>query len=127
ELLVVLVVAWLALARSFGSIECGRVHGPRARNPRSIRYVARRARRDGAPRRGRPYRPRSSSLARSRTLRLFKESPRPARFKKNVNIDIADRNESVLRRRLRSAERLSDMATARGLDFWNTPGSRSSA
>lgn len=46
---------------------------------------------------------------------------------KKVNIDIADRNASDLRRRLCSAERRSDAATLLALGFVNTPGSRSSA
>jgi len=45
----------------------------------------------------------------------------------NVNIDIAERYGSDLRRWLRSAERLSDAATPRGVRCVNTPGSRSSA
>jgi hypothetical protein len=44
-----------------------------------------------------------------------------------VSIDIAERKGSTLRRRLRSADRFNDSATARGLRFSNTPGSRSSA
>jgi hypothetical protein len=46
---------------------------------------------------------------------------------KNVSIDIAERNESTRRLRLRSAERLSESATALGLAFLKTPSSRSSA
>jgi hypothetical protein len=46
---------------------------------------------------------------------------------KKLNIDIAERKASVLRRRLCSADRLSDAAMARALDFLNTSGSRSSA
>ena len=45
----------------------------------------------------------------------------------NVSIDIAERNGLLLRRRLRSAERFKDRATARGLRWLNTPRSRSSA
>jgi hypothetical protein len=44
-----------------------------------------------------------------------------------LSIDIAERNGALLRRLLRSAERLSDRATARGLRLVNTPRSRSSA
>jgi hypothetical protein len=40
---------------------------------------------------------------------------------------MAERNGALLRRRLRSAERLSDSATARGLRRVKTPCSRSSA
>ena len=40
---------------------------------------------------------------------------------------MAERNGALLRRRLCSAERLSDSATARGLRLVNTPRSRSSA
>src|SRR6266568_6533849 len=40
---------------------------------------------------------------------------------------MAERNGSALRRRLRSAERLSDAAMARGLRSLNTPSSRSRA
>lgn len=40
---------------------------------------------------------------------------------------MADRNGSALRRLLRSAERLSERATARGSAFMKTPCSRSSA
>jgi hypothetical protein len=43
------------------------------------------------------------------------------------SIDIAERNGALLRRRLRSAERLSDCATARGLRRVKMPGSRSRA
>jgi hypothetical protein len=43
------------------------------------------------------------------------------------SIDIAERNGALLRRRLRSAERLSESATARGVRLVNTPRSRSSA
>jgi hypothetical protein len=46
---------------------------------------------------------------------------------KKVSIDIAERNGSDLRRRLLSAERLSDKATAFGFGFLKTPDSRSSA
>jgi hypothetical protein len=46
---------------------------------------------------------------------------------KKVSIDIAERKGSDFRRSLRSAERLSDWATALGLRFLNTPCSRSSA
>jgi hypothetical protein len=63
-----------------------------------------------------------SSTRRSAALRFL-----PARFTKNVSIDIADWYGPALRRRLRSAERLSESATARGLRWLNTPGSRSSA
>src|SRR5262245_1200557 len=44
-----------------------------------------------------------------------------------LSIDIAERNGALLRRALRSAERLSDSATARGLRWVKTPFSRSSA
>lgn len=44
-----------------------------------------------------------------------------------VNIDMAERKGSDLRRRLASAERFSDRAMALGLSLVNTPGSRSSA
>src|SRR6185437_16062462 len=40
---------------------------------------------------------------------------------------MAERNGSALRRRLDSAERLSESAIARGVRLVNTPGSRSSA
>ena len=43
------------------------------------------------------------------------------------SIDIAERNGALLRRLLRSAERLSERAIARALRFLNTPPSRSSA
>jgi hypothetical protein len=43
------------------------------------------------------------------------------------SIDIAERNGALLRRRLRSADRLRDCATARGLRLVKTPRSRSSA
>ena len=42
-------------------------------------------------------------------------------------MDMAERNGALLRRRLRSAERLSDLATARGERLVNMPRSRSSA
>jgi len=51
----------------------------------------------------------------------------PARFKYKLSIDIADRNGSALRRRLRSAERLSDNAMRRGSSQVKTPPRRSSA
>lgn len=44
-----------------------------------------------------------------------------------LSIDIAERNGALLRRVLRSAERFSERATARGLRLVNTPRSRSSA
>src|SRR5262245_60059195 len=44
-----------------------------------------------------------------------------------LSIDIAERKGALLRRPLRSAERLSDSATARGLRWVKTPFSRSSA
>jgi len=44
-----------------------------------------------------------------------------------VSIDIAERYGSALRRRLTSADRLSDAAMRRALENVNTPGSRSSA
>jgi hypothetical protein len=44
-----------------------------------------------------------------------------------LSIDIAERNGALLRRLLRSAERLSDSATACGLRLVNTPFSRSTA
>jgi hypothetical protein len=44
-----------------------------------------------------------------------------------LSIDIAERNGALLRLRLRSAERLSESATARGLRWVKTPRSRSSA
>ena len=43
------------------------------------------------------------------------------------SIDIAERNGALLRRRLCSAERLSDRAMERALRLVNTPCSRSSA
>ena len=46
---------------------------------------------------------------------------------KKVSIDIAERYEPDLRRRLRSADRLSDMAILRGLDLVKTPFSSTSA
>jgi hypothetical protein len=46
---------------------------------------------------------------------------------KKVSIDIAERYEPDLRRRLRSADRLSDTAILRGLDFVKTPFSSVSA
>ena len=49
------------------------------------------------------------------------ESPRPPRLIKKVSIDIADRYEFDFRRRLRSADRFSDMAIFRGLDLVKTP------
>src|SRR5437763_10914750 len=53
--------------------------------------------------------------------------PRPARLIWKFSIDMAERNGALLRRSLRSAERLSERATARGLRLVNTPRSRSSA
>ena len=44
-----------------------------------------------------------------------------------LSIDIAERKDALFRRALRSAERLSDSATARGLPWVKTPFSRSSA
>jgi hypothetical protein len=44
-----------------------------------------------------------------------------------LSIDIAERNGSAFRRRLRSAERLSDRAIARGSCSENSPLSRSRA
>jgi hypothetical protein len=46
---------------------------------------------------------------------------------KKVSIDMADWYGVPFRRRLCSAERFSDAATARGLFFSKTPGARSSA
>jgi hypothetical protein len=46
---------------------------------------------------------------------------------KKVNMDIAERCELDLRRRLRSAERFSEAAILRGLDFVNTRFSSVSA
>jgi len=43
------------------------------------------------------------------------------------SIDIAERNGALLRRLLRSAERLSERAMARGLRLVKAPRSRSSA
>src|SRR5215467_792490 len=43
---------------------------------------------------------------------------------KNVSIDIAERKEFALRRRLRSAERLREAAILRGLGLVKTPLSR---
>jgi len=43
------------------------------------------------------------------------------------SIDIAERKGSLFLRVLRSAERLSERATSRGVFFMNTPSSRSSA
>jgi hypothetical protein len=53
--------------------------------------------------------------------------PLPARLIWKFSIDIAERNGALLRRRLRSAERLRDCATARGVRLAKTPLSRSSA
>lgn len=53
--------------------------------------------------------------------------PFPARLMWKLSIDIAERNGALLRRLLRSAERLSESATARGLCLVNTLCSRSSA
>src|SRR5438552_13299465 len=53
--------------------------------------------------------------------------PRPPRLMWKLSIDIAERNGALLRRLLRSAERLSERAIARALRFLNTPRSRSSA
>jgi hypothetical protein len=44
-----------------------------------------------------------------------------------LSIDIAERNGALFLRRLRSAERFSERATARALRCLNTPRSRSSA
>lgn len=44
-----------------------------------------------------------------------------------LSIDMAERNGALLRRLLRSAERLRESATARGLRLVKTPCSRSSA
>jgi energy-coupling factor transporter transmembrane protein EcfT len=51
---------------------------------------------------------------------------RPALFSKKVSIDIADLKGELFRRALRSDERLSDSAIARGLRV-KTPRSRTSA
>lgn len=53
--------------------------------------------------------------------------PRPARLISKFNIDIADWNGVVFRRRLLSAERFSDSAIWLALRNLKTPGSRSSA
>src|SRR5205814_364759 len=53
--------------------------------------------------------------------------PRPARLISKLSIDIAERNGALLRRWLRSAERLSDNATARAVRLVKTPCSRSRA
>src|SRR5512135_2493974 len=75
---------------------------------------------------GRPYSLRSSSFACWRARLRAAGRFRPARFSKKVSIDIADLNGDALRRVLRSADRLSDSASARGL-LVKTPRSRSSA
>ena len=49
------------------------------------------------------------------------ESPRPPRLIKKVSMDIADRYEFDFRRRLRSADRFSEMAIFRGVDLVKTP------
>src|SRR5688572_4733896 len=69
----------------------------------------------------------SSFFARSSTLRCEADRPLPPRLRWKVSIDIAERNGALLRRLLRSAERLSDAAMARGLRWVKTPCSRSSA
>jgi hypothetical protein len=51
----------------------------------------------------------------------------PARLIWKLSMDIAERKGSDLRRRLRSAERLSDSAICLGVLFVKTPFSRSSA
>src|SRR5207248_3890777 len=68
-----------------------------------------------------------SSLARSSRLRCACERPLPPRLMWKFSIDIAERNGALLRRRLCSAERLSERAMARALDFLKTPRSRSRA
>src|SRR5688572_5270947 len=75
----------------------------------------------------RPKSARNSSFARSSTLRCEADRPLPPRLMWKFSIDIAERKGALLRRRLRSAERFRDRATAPGFFLVKTPRSRTSA
>jgi hypothetical protein len=70
---------------------------------------------------------RNSIFARLSTWRLSALKPRPPRLIWKFNMDIADWNGLVFRRRLASADRFNDLAMLRALRNLNTPGCRSKA
>src|SRR5438132_1413795 len=85
-----------------------------------MRLARQRAMRGGAARLA-LQRPRGGAAARERGRQ------RPARLMWKLSSDMAERNGALLRRRLAAAERLSELATARGERCAKTPRSRSSA